>query len=658
MPLNKPRYGDLNWHLGLNAALDYLDSKPSFDQTLNTTDVVTFAGLRAKTANASIGTIQNPFKDIFISAGSLTIADADFITDGVSIKNIDGYIVYSRGGFIVKDNTDEYETFKLDPSGILTIKSEVSANNDQAALNIVGSLTKTTVSPNNPGVMLHITGYRGTPSRIYNDSYGTGSYAAYIGRYARGTSDAPTGVLSGDIISRHGANPYLSSGTFSPLSTIRMDFVATQDQTATARGNEVQFWTTATGATGPTRAFTLNNAGIKFPDGSVQSTAQNAGATGPTGPQGIQGVQGVQGLLGPTGPQGLQGATGAASTVTGPTGAAGATGPTGPTGPAGATGQGIQILDAHATYNEFIAEHPTGASGDAHIVGGNLYVWNVESSSWVNSGNLLGPTGAAGVAGATGPTGPQGTQGVVGPTGPTGATGLQGVQGNIGSTGPQGIQGIQGTQGPTGPIGATGPQGSQGIQGTQGPTGPTGPQGVTGPTGATGAASTVTGPTGPTGATGAASTVTGPTGAAGATGATGPTGPAATLPDGWTAYTPVWTASSTNPTIGNGSITGAYAVFGKTVHFRIHVVNGSTTNEGSGNYSLTLPLAPIATQKWTFMGAIGTGINLMWGLATGTTSILLYAGTSSTTVARVTPSYPISFGSGDTMSINGTYEIA
>jgi hypothetical protein len=120
----------------------------------------------------------------------------------------------------------------------------------------------------------------------------------------------------------------------------------------------------------------------------------------------------------------------------------------------------------------------------------------------------------------------------------------------------------------------------------------------------------------------------------------------------------VWTASTTNPTIGNGSITGAYAVFGKTVHFRIHVVNGSTTNEGSGNYSLTLPLAPIATQKWTFMGAIGTGINLMWGLATGTTSIPLYAATSSSTVARVTPSYPIAFGSGDTMSINGTYEIA
>ena len=27
MPLNKPNYGDLNWHTPLNAALDYLDAK-------------------------------------------------------------------------------------------------------------------------------------------------------------------------------------------------------------------------------------------------------------------------------------------------------------------------------------------------------------------------------------------------------------------------------------------------------------------------------------------------------------------------------------------------------------------------------------------------------------------------------------------------------
>jgi hypothetical protein len=73
-----------------------------------------------------------------------------------------------------------------------------------------------------------------------------------------------------------------------------------------------------------------------------------------------------------------------------------------------------------------------------------------------------------------------------------------------------------------------------GPAGATGPAGPAstvpGPTGPTGPAGATGPASTVPGPTGPqgpqgaTGATGAASTVPGPTGPTGATGSQGPTG--------------------------------------------------------------------------------------------------------------------------------------
>lgn len=211
-------------------------------------------------------------------------------------------------------------------------------------------------------------------------------------------------------------------------------------------------------ATGPTGAI-----GPTGPTG-VQGPIGATGAQGPAGAAGIQGnlgptgATGAQGPTGPTGIQGATGATGAASTVTGPTGARGATGPT------GATGQGIQILDAHATYNDFIAQHPTGAAGDAHIVGGNLYVWNIESSTWVNSGNLLGPTGATGLTGATGPTGATGSTGPTGSQGPTGPTGATGLTGAVGPTGPQGV---------------VGPTGAQGVQGNLGPTGPTGPTGLT-----------------------------------------------------------------------------------------------------------------------------------------------------------------------------------
>jgi hypothetical protein len=115
--------------------------------------------------------------------------------------------------------------------------------------------------------------------------------------------------------------------------------------------------------------------------------------------------------------------------------------------------------------------------------------------------------------------------------------------------------------------------------------------GATGPTGPTGANSTVVGPTGPDGATGP----TGPqgddstaTGEQGPTGATGATGSFAIVP--WTTYTPVLTASVTNPTIGNGSITGRYTYTGATIYGEIRIIAGVTGfNRGEGVYTISLP---------------------------------------------------------------------
>jgi hypothetical protein len=65
--------------------------------------------------------------------------------------------------------------------------------------------------------------------------------------------------------------------------------------------------------------------GIRYPDGTVQSSAILQGIkgdTGPAGPQGIPGPAGPQGATGPAGPQGLAGSAGG-------TGGSGATGPQG-----------------------------------------------------------------------------------------------------------------------------------------------------------------------------------------------------------------------------------------------------------------------------------------------------------------------------------------
>lgn len=54
-------------------------------------------------------------------------------------------------------------------------------------------------------------------------------------------------------------------------------------------------------------------------------------------------------------------------------------------------------------------------------------------------------------------------------------------------------------------------------------------------------------------------------------------------------YTPVWTASVTNPTLGDGTLIGQYCYDGQWVDCRIRLTIGSTTTIGSGIYNFSLP---------------------------------------------------------------------
>jgi hypothetical protein len=57
----------------------------------------------------------------------------------------------------------------------------------------------------------------------------------------------------------------------------------------------------------------------------------------------------------------------------------------------------------------------------------------------------------------------------------------------------------------------------------------------------------------------------------------------------WTQYTPTWTASPSNPVIGNGTMLARYRITGKTLYWRLTMVMGSTTTFGSGTWSWSLP---------------------------------------------------------------------
>lgn len=77
------------------------------------------------------------------------------------------------------------------------------------------------------------------------------------------------------------------------------------------------------------------------------------------------------------------------------------------------------VLDRFATYDELIAKHPTGEAGQAFAIGtaddNVVYIWGIDTKTWVNIGAVQGaqgPTGATGAPGEDGKDGKDGENGI------------------------------------------------------------------------------------------------------------------------------------------------------------------------------------------------------------------------------------------------------
>ena len=81
----------------------------------------------------------------------------------------------------------------------------------------------------------------------------------------------------------------------------------------------------------------------------------------------------------------------------------------------------------------------------------------------------------------------------------------------------------------------------------------------------------------------------------------------------WTTYTPSWTSSGTQPSIGNGTLTGRWRRVGDSMEVEIYHLVGSSTSNGTGNYYWSLPtgytmdtakLPSTSAQRYNFGPAI------------------------------------------------------
>ena len=131
---------------------------------------------------------------------------------------------------------------------------------------------------------------------------------------------------------------------------------------------------------------------------------------------------------------------------------------------------------------------------------------------------------------------------------------------------------------------------------------------------------------------------------------------------GWTSYTPAWTASS-NPSIGNGSLTGGFRRIGNQIDFWIDLVAGSTTTFGSGSWQLSLPVViSTANFNWGyncwildtgtawFRGYVGDGTNALW-----TDKFEIY---NPTFASLVSSTSPMTWTNGDALRIQGRYRVS
>lgn len=75
----------------------------------------------------------------------------------------------------------------------------------------------------------------------------------------------------------------------------------------------------------------------------------------------------------------------------------------------------------------------------------------------------------------------------------------------------------------------------------------------------------------------------------------------------WAAYTPVWTAASSNPSLGNGTIAGFYKQTGKTVSAYGRLLVGSTTTFGTGDWRISLPVTAQTTAGPSPVGSATAG---------------------------------------------------
>jgi len=196
--------------------------------------------------------------------GNLTLANNAIYSTATSVDMVIGQsiatanLVINRTTNITKDINI---TGNLVTNGTLIDFNNTTFDPNTAFVQITGSNTAYPAS--NTNYMLQITGKANSTTRLVLDSFGQNTYPVLIGRMGRGSSAAPAATANNDIMMRIVGNGF--TGTqFPGSSPTKIDFVASENFTDSARGTRIEFYNTPVGSNTIQRIASFNADSVTF----------------------------------------------------------------------------------------------------------------------------------------------------------------------------------------------------------------------------------------------------------------------------------------------------------------------------------------------------------------------------------------------------------
>lgn len=193
------------------------------------------------------------------------------ITANIATANLFTQAAFDKANNALS-NTSGIFAGNLTTTGNVIVNYALRVNNTSMPGNtqyvvVTGTATGAIGVPSNAGYTFHSAVDGG--NRVVSEAYSSvaNEYASFIGRRARGSAASPTATQSGDTIVRFGGNSY-GSTKFSQFSDARIEFVATENHTDTAKGTKIRFLNTMDGTNAASEIATFNANTVTF-TGSV-----------------------------------------------------------------------------------------------------------------------------------------------------------------------------------------------------------------------------------------------------------------------------------------------------------------------------------------------------------------------------------------------------